>query len=189
MIELLKTRALILLGNTILAYRWFIAPWTKPKGQSPTVMVAVECKGVLGPGAWDGPELPRISGKTRVDVSFQPTIMATEIVTVTFRNQDVESVRTVTVDEVSDGILVESSLNTVPKLDDTCGITLTCLKPLVVERVIWPAITAETDVKFSCAVKRSVMYRVPPPAGFTYEDVVQVEVEFRLNMFGPVVES
>lgn len=140
----------------------------------------------------DTSALPVLTGKSRAYQSFKPEkVIMTELLIATFTNaSSVTAKVAASVTDASDLVLVQAfsgNYNCFPNApDDSSGISGAAFAfSAYGNGISWPTINPGIDVSAAVAVEQTVLYRVTPPDGFTTDDLVQVFVKIRINIFGP----
>ena len=157
-----------------------------------STQIGIKCTGTFTLTSWSGSVLPQISGLTRVYKSFKPTkAILTELVTVTFSNSSLgATTRVASVGDASDVVLVQAfsgADNCFPNAPtEANGISgPTFANNSLGNGISWPTINGGIDMTVAFAVEQSVLYQVPPPAGYTTEQITSVSVTLRFNLLGP----
>lgn len=158
-----------------------------------STQIGIKCSGIFGPTAWTGSTaLPQISGTTRVYESFKPTkAIVTENLIVTFQNDSLGTVtRAAAVSDSSDIVLVsafagaKNCFPNAPNQDNGIPGQAFANNSLG-NGISWPTINGGIDMNVAFAIEQSVLYQVQPPAGFSIDDIVQVQVSVRFALLGP----
>ena len=156
-----------------------------------STQIGISATGTFALTSWSGSVLPQISGLTRVYKSFKPTkAILTELVTVQFQNTSGTATRVANVSDAADLVLVQAfsgADNCFPNAPtEANGISgPTFANNSLGNGISWPTINGGIDMTVAFAVEQSVVFQVPPPAGYTSDDITSVAVKIRFNLLGP----
>lgn len=152
---------------------------------------SVSATGTFVPQNWAGSALPQISGLSRVYTSFKPEkAIVEEDLRIVYQNSTGTRTRAKTMEQGQDLVLVAAfagALNCFPNAPtESTGISGVALANVSYGNGIsWPTLNGGIDMTVTFAVKESALFVIDPPAGFTEDDIVEVKVSVRLNLFGP----
>lgn len=162
-------------------------------GSPSTTQISIRCAGALPPAAWtyEPDQLPILSGSTRVPKSFTPTrILLTEIVTAKFEAASYEPVRLpCEVEDCGDLVVLAVSESRDGGIELLQGDSQRFGIPGVSASrrwhdIRWPVIHGGSDLTVKIAVEPTVLHRIKPPDGFTFDDLASVYVKAHLVLFG-----
>lgn len=157
-----------------------------------STQIGIKCTGTFQASAWDNSSsLPVVSGLTRVYKSFKPTkAIVTELLTLTFTNENSTTKVSASVPDGSDLVLVSAfsgADNCFPNApSESNGIAgVAFANNSLGNGISWPTINGGIDMSVQFAVEPTVLSRVAPPVGFTIQDLAAVFVSVRFNLLGP----
>jgi len=156
---------------------WIEKPWRREHA-----LVGMLCEGSFYPTAWSGDSLPCIGGLSApIKVSFWPAEVAViEIVTATFRQNSPGAQRQIislNIEDCGDLVMVSEGVPTMP--------AAAFAAKRGGHRVRWPHAARGVSLSVGFAIEPTVLRRIPPPDGFTTDDLVSVKIKAQVAVSGP----
>lgn len=157
-----------------------------------STQLGIQCDGVFSPRDWTlGPALPVVQGVARLYASFKPEkAIVSETLVATFDGPLGQTSRAATV--ADNGDVTMTSLWCGASNLIAGGIKGSGLSPLSPNSSgnlggLLPDVPAGLDITAAFEVDASALRQVDPPPGYSYDDLVSLKVQVRLNLIGSVL--
>jgi hypothetical protein len=147
--------------------------------------ISIKCCGSFAPTNLEQPVI--VSGARKSLQGFKPELLsATASVTCHYENASYGPTKSFfTDDNATDAALVQAfigDVNCYPHAPEiAAGIALPSFQRMPLD---WPTIQTGNEINLACALKPSILSRAVPPAGNSIYDLIRLDVEISIDLFG-----